>query len=286
MDDTAPIYLFDRRQEHRRLAAQAELFDPLTERVFRAAGLGPGMRVLDLGCGVGDTAMLAARIVGPEGAVVGVDVSAERLAVAHARATAAGLENVKLVCGDVLDDAVAAGERFDAVVGRLILMYLPDPVALLRSAAGRVRPGGVVCFHELDATFSPCHPPTPGWDQARAWFLETARRARVRLRMGPELYSAFVAAGLPGPELRLEAAIAGGTDAPAFAWADVFSGMVPLMERFGTATADEVGPATLTERLLQEVNARDGVVIAPLLFGAWARTPPAPGHVNDFQRKA
>jgi cyclopropane fatty-acyl-phospholipid synthase-like methyltransferase len=55
--------LTDRQEEQRRLERQAELFDPLTEPVFRAAGLGAGMRVLGLGSGAGDVAMLAARLV-------------------------------------------------------------------------------------------------------------------------------------------------------------------------------------------------------------------------------
>jgi ubiquinone/menaquinone biosynthesis C-methylase UbiE len=59
-----------RAQEQRRLATQAELLDPLTERVFREVGLGTGMRVLELGSGAGDVAMLAARLVGREGEVV------------------------------------------------------------------------------------------------------------------------------------------------------------------------------------------------------------------------
>jgi ubiquinone/menaquinone biosynthesis C-methylase UbiE len=60
----------DIAQEQRRLATQAELLDPLTERVFREVGLGTGMRVLELGSGAGDVAMLAARLVGREGEVV------------------------------------------------------------------------------------------------------------------------------------------------------------------------------------------------------------------------
>ncbi|MDQ3239838.1 MAG: methyltransferase domain-containing protein [Actinomycetota bacterium] len=266
-----PVYLFDPRDEERRLVAQARLFDPLTERLFREAGVTSGMRVLDLGSGVGDTAMLAARLVGPDGSVLGVDLSSERLAVARSRACDAGLENVEFVQGDLL--SLDLGDReFDAIVGRLILMYLPDPVAILRSAARRVRPGGLVCFHEVEATFDPAYPPSPAWEQARRWFLETVARAHVEPRMGLKLFPAFVAAGLPEPALRLEAAIGGGRQAPAFAWADVFKGMVSLMEELGVATASEVDPATLEDRLLADVRAHGGVVVGPLLVGAWTHT--------------
>jgi SAM-dependent methyltransferase len=267
-----PVYLFERAVEERRLTAQSQLFDPLTRRVFKAAGLVPGMRVLDVGAGVGDTSMLAARIVGPEGAVVGVDVSADALASARARAAAAGMENVEFVRGDAL--SVDLGETpFDAVVGRLVLMYVPDPAGVLKSVAARLRPGGVVCFHEVEATFDPCYPLSPLWELARGWFRATVARAGVEPRMGLRLFECFTAAGLGPPEMRLEAALGGGPGAPAFAWADVLTSMVPLMERFGIATAREVDPDTLADRLLADVTSRGAVVIAPLLVGAWSRTP-------------
>jgi len=83
--NTSQYAFADRAHEQRRLASQAELFDPLTERVFRAAGLGNGMRVLDLGSGAGDVAMLAARLVGREGEVVGMERDPEAVASATAR---------------------------------------------------------------------------------------------------------------------------------------------------------------------------------------------------------
>ena len=60
-----------------RLIAQARFFGDLTEEVLRRAGVGPGMRVLDVGCGTGDVSFLAARLVGPTGSVLGVDRSAD-----------------------------------------------------------------------------------------------------------------------------------------------------------------------------------------------------------------
>ncbi|MCZ0983132.1 methyltransferase domain-containing protein [Streptomyces diastatochromogenes] len=69
-----------------RLVLQARLYDPITEQALRTAGLRPGMRVLDVGCGAGDVTFLAARIVGPEGTVLGVDAAPRALEVARARA--------------------------------------------------------------------------------------------------------------------------------------------------------------------------------------------------------
>ena len=140
--NTSQYAFTDRAHEQRRLASQAELFDPLTERVFRAAGLGIGMRVLDLGSGAGDVAMLAARLVGREGEVVGVERDPEAVASAKARVAEVGMSNIRFIQGDVQTlDGVADG--FDASVGRFVLMYVPDPAAALRRAASLVRPGGL-----------------------------------------------------------------------------------------------------------------------------------------------
>jgi SAM-dependent methyltransferase len=268
-----PEYVFaDRGTEQRRLERQAALFDPLTERVFQAAGLRPGMRVLDLGSGAGDVAILAARLVGPDGEVIGVERDATAAAVATVRVQRAGFSNVRLVQGDVQTlDGVAGA--FDAIVGRLVLMYLPDPVAALARAAQLLRPGGLLCIQEGDMAYDWAQPMTPLWTQIRAWFLETLRRARVAPRMGLSLYAGFVAAGLPAPELRLECSVAGGATAPAWGWANVLLGVLPLMERLGVTTAAELQPDTLAERLLHDTMAADGIVIPPPLVGAWARVP-------------
>jgi ubiquinone/menaquinone biosynthesis C-methylase UbiE len=76
--------------EVRRLMLQADVLRPITERLLKEAGLKPDMRVLDLGCGAGDVAMLAADLVGPKGCVVGIDRSAEALDLARNRARGAG----------------------------------------------------------------------------------------------------------------------------------------------------------------------------------------------------
>src|SRR6516225_10949588 len=90
----ADYLLGDTDAEHERLIRQATRLAPVTESFFREAGIGPGQRVLELGSGVGDVAMVAARIVGPAGQVVAVERDSRSISRARTRVIAAGLSNV------------------------------------------------------------------------------------------------------------------------------------------------------------------------------------------------
>jgi SAM-dependent methyltransferase len=259
----------DRVAEDERLVAQGALFDPLTRRLLTRAGLAPGMRVLDLGSGAGNVARLAAELVGPGGAVVGIEKDPAAVDLARRRTDATHVE-FRVGDAQTLDD-VEGG--FDAVVGRLFLMYLPDPVAALSRAATRLRPGGLVCMHETDLLYLPASPQTPLWGQVHQWFVDALEKAGIERRMGPALFTAFRAAGLPGPHLMVEAYAEGGLNAPAWGWANVIAATVPLMERLGVATQAEVDPPTLADRLLTETLASDGCVIGPPMTGAWVNVP-------------
>jgi ubiquinone/menaquinone biosynthesis C-methylase UbiE len=83
-----------------RLSRQAEAFGPFTRQVFEQAGIKPGMRVLDIGCGGGDVAFLAAELVGPTGEVVGVGRAPEAVARATLRAKNRNMRNLHFVEGD------------------------------------------------------------------------------------------------------------------------------------------------------------------------------------------
>jgi SAM-dependent methyltransferase len=262
----------DREREQRRLRGQAELIDPLTERAFRAAGLTAGMRVLDIGSGAGDVAMLAARLVGPDGEVTGVERDPAAVEYAAARVREEGMANVRFVRGDVQTLDCVEGP-FDAVVGRVVLMYLPDPVAAIARAARLVRPGGLVCFQESDMAYEWAQPVTPLWAQVRVWLLESLSRAGIPHRMGLALPDTFARAGLAVPELRLECAISATEPLPVWGWGDVVAGLLPLMEQLGVTTADEVQLGTLEQRLHAELAAVGGAVISPVLITAWSRTP-------------
>lgn len=145
------ITAFDRRatryarsQWHRRSA----------ERLVELCGLAPGSRVLDAATGTGFAALAAARAVGPDGRVVGVDVSQGMLREARAAAEAAGVANLELVGANVVSLPELAGGSFDAITCACGLLYMPVAVAL-REWHRLLRPGGLVAFSAMRAGSPP-----------------------------------------------------------------------------------------------------------------------------------
>ena len=113
--------------EVQRLLLQARIYDDHTEHALRVAGLRPGMRVLDVGCGPGDVSIVASRLVGPTGTVLGVDAAADIIDFARIRAARLAATNIRFEQTSIED--IHMDEPVDAVIGRFILMHLPDPVA-------------------------------------------------------------------------------------------------------------------------------------------------------------
>ena len=105
------------------------------------AEIGPGQSVLDIGTGVGEPALTAARRVGPSGRVVAVDQASRMLGVARRRMAAVGLANVEFLEADAEALELPPG-AFDAILARWSLMFLPDVAGTLRRLRAALAPGG------------------------------------------------------------------------------------------------------------------------------------------------
>jgi ubiquinone/menaquinone biosynthesis C-methylase UbiE len=268
----APEYVLGGTEsEYQRLARQANTLAPCTERLFRDAGVGLGQRVLDVGSGVGDVALLAAALVGSAGSVLGIDRDATALAKARARAAAARADNVELL-GTELSDLRIEG-RFDAIIGRFVLMFLPDPVATLRSLASHLRPGGVIVFQEPSwASFYALAGHLPLRSACADLVCNAFRRAGARPDMPLTLYRGLIDCGFPAPQLRIDVPTAQDTEGHRWMY-DLMVTLRPRFQEFGLAT-DAIGPFdTLAARLESEVEAARSFVPFVGLVGAWARRP-------------
>jgi ubiquinone/menaquinone biosynthesis C-methylase UbiE len=259
--------------ETQRLIRQAQIYGLLTRQFLATAGIGAGMKVLDVGSGAGDVALLLADLVGPRGNVVGVEMNPTILETARARVDAVGWTNVMFLEGDVQN--IGLDDDFDAVVGRWVLMYIPDPAVVLRQLVRRLRQGGIVAFQENDFTYPPTtFPPAPLHQQVMRWTTPPPGSGRPDQRMGSKLQQTYLDAGLPAPQLRLDAPVGGGPDWPGYAYvADTVRSLLPMMEQMGLVTAEQVGIETLADRLRGEVVGRNGIQMLPIIVGAWARKP-------------
>jgi len=272
MDDTD--YALGRTSvEYERLIEQAELLRPLTERVIRAAGIGPGMHVLDIGCGMGDVSFLVSDIVGPEGSVLGVDLDGTALGFANQRRAAGGIANVVFREGDAR--SVDSERLFDAAVGRFVLMYMSDPTAALSLVAERVRPGGILAFHEWVAGISLASAMNlPVLASFQNLISETFLRSGARVDIGGELYWRMRDVGLD-PEPRPLAEIAVCTDQGEVGyrrWALFARSMLPKIVEYGLGTEAEVVD-TVERQLRNELIDARLTPVSWLMIGQWARKP-------------
>jgi SAM-dependent methyltransferase len=272
MSDAKDYALGYSSEEAKRLAQQAEVLEPLTEDLFRRAGIAPGMRVLDLGCGVGDVSMLAARLVGPTGSVLGIDRSEASLETARRRVRIAGLDNVAFLMTEI--DGFDPTEAFDAIVGRLVLLYLPSPSATIKRLARGVRHGGPVVFQEMDMSAFQVVPAASLAERTSGWIRSAFSAGGVPVDMGPRLPGIFIDAGLPRPRMLAGQRVESGPDSFAYAYcAATVRSLLPLLERAGLATAVDVGIDTLEARLRAEAAAPGVVIYLPRMVGAWSRVP-------------
>jgi ubiquinone/menaquinone biosynthesis C-methylase UbiE len=256
--------------ELRRLANQARVIDPITRRFLLSAGIGAGMRALDIGSGAGDVAMMLAELVGPRGSVVGTDLAETALAAAQLRVRTASLANVEFRKGDPA--VMTFDQPFDVVVGRYVLQFMTDPAATLARLASHLRPGGVIVFHELDWSGARSMPTVPTYDLACRWVEDTIQRNFAEARLGPRLAPLFRKAGLPAATMQFEAAIASGSSAGDVVRlvTELVETLLPAMERSGVASRSEVDPVTLEARIMSEVG-EDATVIARSEIAAWTR---------------
>jgi SAM-dependent methyltransferase len=256
--------------ELQRLTSQARFIGDLTEEVLRRAGLSAGMHVLDLGCGTGDVSFLAASLVGNDGFVLGIDQAASAIHTARARAQQLGFGNVRFDVSGIAEFDLF--DTVDAVIGRLILLHMPDRVEVLRRIAHEARSGTLIVFHEMDLSTARSVPDAPLCREGMRVISETFLKLGVEIDMGSKLYPTFLHAGLPAPQMLLSARIEGGPDAFVYQYmTDVIMTLLPAAERFGIATAQALGIDTFAERLRDQVVSLDGVMQPPAYVGAWTR---------------
>lgn len=250
--------------ERVRLIGQSRWLEPPTRALFVDAGIGPGMRVLDFGSGAGDVALLARQLVGDAGQVVGIDRDPAQVAFANARVRSLGVTNVRFATGDA---GTLPDGPFDAVVGRLVLLYAADPAATIAALATRLVAGGALAFFEMDIptdrvsidVWPPRDPLLERAIVAATRTMQAAVQTRLGLRL-PALLDVHGRATATGfaPVFHPEAAQM---------WIDLLVSMLPQAEALGIIAPGEFDIAAL--RALPD-DPRSTSLVYPMI-GAWCR---------------
>ena len=268
--EDGPTYVLSRSEsELRRLTLQDELLHTSTISLFDRAGIVGGMRVLDVGSGAGDVALTLASMVGPRGSVLGVELDPPSADVARSRAAATGSRNIEILVGDVA--TLDLPGPFDAVVGRLVLMHLADPVSVLARLRGVLHPDGIVAFQEA-------HLASPWLSFPASPTLERVQRVRedalakgwaANPHMGLALREAFLRAGLPDPHLIAEAMIGGGVGWAGYRYLEqTVRSLLPMWSRVGAAGVEELVVDEIADMIEREVG-ETGSLLIQVMVGAW-----------------
>ncbi|OBF27174.1 hypothetical protein A5724_03800 [Mycobacterium sp. ACS1612] len=254
-----------------RLMRQAEMLRPITERLLLSAGIEPGMRVLDIGCGPGDVSLLIADLVGPTGGVVGIDPSEAALDIARQRFRRLDRTNVELQQCDL--ETYDGPADFDAAVCRYVLIHQADPCAFLRATRRLVRPGGVIATHEIDATRGiHSSPRVPLLHEIYDAVTSTLTRADTAFDVGGRFVEVFIEAGLPAPQMFSQTLVESGEDSVCLSWlVDLTREVLPHMIAAGAVTADQVQIESLPERLRRAAVASNSQLEFVPQLCAWAR---------------
>ena len=195
-------YLATGSAGEKRLALLEEVYGPDAARIMREIGIPRVARVADLGCGTGNTLRWFAEQVGEGGAVTGIDLSVEQLAIARARAEEAGYRNIRVIEGSIYETGLPR-DAFDVVHCRFVLCHLNRPMDALREMAAIARPGGLVIAFDIDLAGIFSTPETPAFVRMREVFFARTSLRGADPRLGLKLPRMFLEAGLGAPETAL-----------------------------------------------------------------------------------
>jgi ubiquinone/menaquinone biosynthesis C-methylase UbiE len=242
---------------------------PDTSALLTRAGVGPGMRCVDVGCGGGEVTLELARLVAPDGVAIGLDMDETKLGLAREEAERRGVSNVEFRTADANSWVEPGG--YDAVFSRFLLHHLSRPADLLVRMWSAVRDGGVLVLEDADFDGWCCHPPNDGFDFFVRAYRETITRRGGDHAGGRKLAAYFVAAGIPRPDVRVVQSAWLDGDTKALAWSTLDATQDAILAE-GVASKEEV--ASALEDLAQFTADSTTLISGPRIFQVWSARAP------------
>jgi ubiquinone/menaquinone biosynthesis C-methylase UbiE len=253
------------REGYNRLLLLARASWPDTAALFARAGIRPGMKCIDLGCGGGEVTFEMARLVEPGGSVAGVDMDEVKLGLARKAAVERGVSNVEFFAGNVSE--WDEPDAYDVVYSRFLLQHLSEPVNLLRRMWSAVRPGGLVIVEDADFDGWCCHPPNEGFDFFVRAYAEVIRRRGGDHAAGRKLYRYFLEAGIPVPRVALVQSVFVSGEGKELAWSTLDATSEVILSE-GVASSEEL--ATALASLRQFTDDDTTLIARPRVFQLWS----------------
>jgi len=194
-------YLMENAEESKRLVIKTD-GDALTQQALWA-GIAPGMRVVDVGCGPGKTTQMLGQLVQPGGSALGIDLSQERASFARRNY---GGERVSFECRDLLQPLADLG-RFDFAWVRFLLEYhLSDSFDLVQNVSSIIKPGGILCLIDLDYNCLSHFGHSPRMERALAAIVKNVEeKENFDPYVGRKLYSFLYDLGYLDIDVKIEA---------------------------------------------------------------------------------
>src|SRR5581483_4064119 len=249
-----------------RLKLLSQVLLPTTSELLRRAGLGPGMKCLDVGCGGGFVTLLLAGLVGPQGKVVGIDADGEILALAQQDVATAQLANVEFRQSDA--SACPEEAEYDLVYARFLLTHLSEPERCLAALVRACKPQGAVVIEDIDFSGSFCYPPCAAYQRYTELYEQVVIRRGGDPNIGPKLPGMLRRAGVAQVQVNVVqlAHTAGEGKLMAAITMEKIASAVVAEE---LATADEV--EWVIHGLYEAAADSESLLSLPRIFQTWAR---------------
>ena len=249
----------------RRLDLLAQVMGPTTEALLDAAGVGPGMVAVDVGCGPGHVSRALAERVGPDGRVVGLDFDPVKLESARRQARRAGLGNVEYRVLDVT--TWLEPEQYDVVYGRFIVSHIADRRGLMGRMVAALAPHGVLVLEDIDFSGAFCQPANPAYSRYCELYTKVVARKGGDANAGAHLYRMALEAGLGWAEVHLVQPTHGGRSP------DKDLSLSTMVNIADSVVLEEVASREECDRVIEELTAysRDPstIVACPRVFQVW-----------------
>ena len=256
------------KQEVKRLEIQSAIFEKETLRTLKCAGIKPGMRCLDLGCGTGNTTLLIADLIGKNGKVFGLDINQDSISICKRKAMMNDVNNAIFVVDDIYSTKFE-NSSFDFVFSRFLFQHLTNSQKALKEMLRLTCRGGIIAAEELDHGLWLSYPEDPNLEMLRRAYVKILKLTGSDPFIARKLYKLFLQNGLK-PQVEAYSACVPMNNNP-YSMVGVF--MAEILEE--KILKDGIMSKREFKKMLDGLKAYtkrpDGLVLYALTFRAWGK---------------